>query len=1038
MRFVADLHIHSHLSRATSKNLNLEQLHRWAQLKGIGVVGTGDFTHPRWFAELREKLVPEGDGLFALRDDLARPIDAEVPPACRAEVRFLLSVEISNIYKRAERVRKVHNLVYAPDFDTAGRIAGALARIGNLSSDGRPILGLDSRDLLEIVLESSSDAFLVPAHIWTPWFSALGAQSGFDAIADCYDDLAAHVFAAETGLSSDPAMNWRLTQLDRLALVSNSDAHSPEKLGREANLFDCERSYFTVRDALRGRAAGFLGTVEFFPEEGKYHFDGHRKCRTSLDPRGARETGGLCPACGKKLTAGVMSRIEALADRPEGDRPESGRPYRSLVPLAELIGEVIDTGAKSLKVRRAYDRLLERVGPELSLLVEAPIEELDREGPPLLAEAVRRMRAGEVKVTAGYDGEYGVIRAFDEAERRRLLAQLSFALPGAEAVRLADAPAPYLAASTPAAPKRPGPAVDAGLNPQQRAVVEHGDGPILVVAGPGTGKTRTIVHRIAHLVRTRGVSPPAITAITFTRKAAGELRERLLAALGPDAEPIAATTFHAFGLELLRAFRTAAGLPPEFRVLDESERRALLESAVAGDRAAGKAIARAKAHGRSPGGVEAALRLAFAAYEDALARAAALDFDDLVARAVALLESSAEALVRAQERCRYLFVDEYQDVNAAQHRLVRLLAPPGANLCAVGDPDQAIYGFRGADASYLKHFAADYPDAAVVALAQNYRSPAAVVRAATQVIAGSPGRKPRSLHPLEETSPPIEIVAAANEADEAAFVAAEIERALGGTSLYSLDAGRADGGDDRALAFHDFAVLFRIGAQADALAEALGRAGIPFRRAGDAPLTADPLVAELCERLRRLSGSKDARPAASDRALTAQVGRRPVAEIVDALFQSGRGGDDRRRAADLVAAIAVPFGIDVAGFADHLATFRETDLGLETQKVALLSLHAAKGLEFPVVFVTGCEDGLIPFRQQGLAGIDVEEERRLLYVGMTRARRRLVITAAARRTLFGRTREAVPSPFLATFAETPITPVRIGLRPDRVRQLRLL
>ena len=425
MKLVADLHIHSRFSRATSKDLDLPHLHRTAQTKGIAVLGTGDFTHPAWMAELRECLVPAEPGLFRLRDDLAAAVDADVPGACRAPVRFLLSVEISNIYKRGDRTRKVHNLVFAPDFEVANKIAGRLGKMGNIASDGRPILGLDSRDLLEIVLEASPDAFLIPAHVWTPWFSALGARSGFDSIAECFGDLAHHVFAAETGLSSDPAMNWRLSQLDRLALVSSSDAHSPEKLGREATLFDCDLSYFALRDALRDKSEGFVGTVELFPEEGKYHFDGHRKCDVVLTPREARELGRICPRCKRPLTAGVAGRIEDLSDRPEGARPESAKPFLSLVPLPEVLGELLDTGASSVKVRKAYDRLLGRVGPELAILTEAPVEELGREGPPLLPEAIARIRKGEVVRRSGYDGEYGVVRAFDEDERRRLLSPVS-------------------------------------------------------------------------------------------------------------------------------------------------------------------------------------------------------------------------------------------------------------------------------------------------------------------------------------------------------------------------------------------------------------------------------------------------------------------------------------------------------------------------------------------------------------------------------------------------------------------------------------
>ncbi len=431
MPFVADLHIHSYLSRATSRALDLEHVHAWAQRKGIAVVATGDFTHPRWFAELRDKLVPAGAGLFRLRDDLAAAVDEGVHAAARAPVRFILSVEVSSIYKRGDRVRKVHNLLYAPDFATASRIASRLARIGNVESDGRPILGLDSRDLLEITLESSPDAFLIPAHVWTPWFSALGEKSGFDSLDECFGDLAQHIFAAETGLSSDPAMNWRLSALDRVSLVSSSDAHSPEKLGREANRFDCELSYFAMRDALRERSPKFLGTLEFFPEEGKYHHEGHRACAVNLAPSEAAALGHLCPRCGKTLTGGVASRVAALADRPEGFRPEGAKPFTNLVPLVELLGEILGVGASSGRVRNHYDKLLAGIGSEISALTEWPVEDAERDGPPLLGEALRRMRAGEVKRIAGFDGEYGSVRVFDDEERKRLLAQTGLAFDGA-------------------------------------------------------------------------------------------------------------------------------------------------------------------------------------------------------------------------------------------------------------------------------------------------------------------------------------------------------------------------------------------------------------------------------------------------------------------------------------------------------------------------------------------------------------------------------------------------------------------------------
>src|SRR5690242_16829063 len=314
--FVADLHVHSRYSRACSRDCDLEHLAWWAARKGIALVGTGDLCHPAWAEEIRTKLVPAEPGLFRLRPDLERDVLATLPASVRVPVRFLLSVEISTIYKRGERTRKIHHLLYAPDFDAAARITSRLSKIGNLAADGRPILGLDSRDLLEIVLESDPASYLVPAHIWTPWFSVLGSKAGFDAVEECYGDLAPHIFALETGLSSDPAMNWRISVLDRYRLVSSSDAHSPAKLGREATAFDAPLDYFAIRRALE-TGQGFGGTVEFFPEEGKYHLDGHRKCNVVLSPAETRALSLACPVCGHPVTVGVLHRVEELADREE-------------------------------------------------------------------------------------------------------------------------------------------------------------------------------------------------------------------------------------------------------------------------------------------------------------------------------------------------------------------------------------------------------------------------------------------------------------------------------------------------------------------------------------------------------------------------------------------------------------------------------------------------------------------------------------------------------------------------------------------------
>ena len=366
MPYIADLHVHSHYSRATSKDLNLASLYQWAQIKGIDVVGTGDFTHPQWFQELKEKLVPDGSGFYRLKD----PPQVPALPGLKSQakdVRFCLTTEISSIYKQGGKVRKNHNLLYAPDLETVAKLNAKLATIGNLAADGRPILGLAARDLLEITLEASERAYLIPAHIWTPWFSTLGSKSGYDSIEACFRDLTPHIFALETGLSSDPAMNWKISALDGYTMISNSDAHSPQKLGREANLFNTAMTYDAMFEAMKTQK-GFLGTLEFFPEEGKYHMDGHRKCGVCIEPATTQAYKGLCPACGQPLTIGVLHRVEELADRSQPQQPQGAANFEYIIPLPEIIAEIKNAGPNSKRVQQEFQQVIGQFGNEFSFL----------------------------------------------------------------------------------------------------------------------------------------------------------------------------------------------------------------------------------------------------------------------------------------------------------------------------------------------------------------------------------------------------------------------------------------------------------------------------------------------------------------------------------------------------------------------------------------------------------------------------------------------------------------------------------------------
>jgi len=417
VRFIADLHIHSRYSRATSRDMTPEGISYWSQLKGIRVVGTGDFTHPGWVRELQDRLVRQENNLYKLKD-----APDGVPSRCRSDVFFIPTAEISCIYKKGERIRKIHLIIIMPSLELVTAFNARLSRIGNITSDGRPILGLDARTLLEMVLQISEDSLVIPAHAWTPHFSIFGAFSGFDSIEECFEDLSDSIYAIETGLSSDPPMNWRLSELDRVRLVSNSDAHSPSKLGREANIFESVLSYEGILNAIKS-GKGFEGTIEFYPEEGKYHFDGHRNCSVCLSPEETRKHGKRCPICGRPLTVGVMHRVEMLADRDDGYRPPEAKPFYSAIPLQEIIAEALKAGVNTKKVQALYMKMLNDLGPEFDILLEVDIEEIKRSAGEVVAEGIKRMRKGEVHISPGFDGEFGKIRLFEEVERQEIKGQ---------------------------------------------------------------------------------------------------------------------------------------------------------------------------------------------------------------------------------------------------------------------------------------------------------------------------------------------------------------------------------------------------------------------------------------------------------------------------------------------------------------------------------------------------------------------------------------------------------------------------------------
>lgn len=410
MKFIADFHIHSRYSRATSKEMNIISLDKWSRIKGINVLGTGDFTHPLWLKELKENLEPAESGLYKLKNS-------------DSPTRFILTVEISSIYSKGGKTRRIHNLVFAPSFEVADKINVNLGWIGNLKSDGRPILGLDSKELAKIVLNISPECLIIPAHCWTPWFSIFGSKSGFDSIEECFEEYSKYIYAVETGLSSDPAMNWRLSKLDKIALISNSDSHSPSRIGREANILDTELSYKGIIQAIKERSESpdepkkFVSTIEFFPEEGRYHYDGHRNCGVCLAPEQSKKQNNICLKCGRPLTLGVVYRVGELADRAFGEKPQFAPPFKNLIPLDQIIGDALGIGVNSKGVQKEYQELISKIGNEFKILLDATEQELRSATLPKIAQGIIKVRQGKVNIEPGYDGEYGKISIFKEDEK---------------------------------------------------------------------------------------------------------------------------------------------------------------------------------------------------------------------------------------------------------------------------------------------------------------------------------------------------------------------------------------------------------------------------------------------------------------------------------------------------------------------------------------------------------------------------------------------------------------------------------------------
>lgn len=1022
MKFIADLHIHSHYSMATSGKLTPEYLEYWGRLKGINVIGTGDCIHPGWLNELSEKLEPAENGFFVLKDSYrleeSKRLKHENIPD---RVYFILTGEISSIYKRDGKVRKVHNLTIFPDMESLIKVQRRLDDIGNIRSDGRPILGLDSRIILEMALESSQKSFLIPAHIWTPWFSVLGSKSGFDTIDECYGDLTKHIFAVETGLSSDPPMNWTCSFLDKFRLVSNSDAHSPEKLGREANLFDTELSYDGIYNGLKDDR-GFLGTVEFFPQEGKYHYDGHKKCSVVFNPLETAKHEGICPVCGKELTKGVMYRVAELGDR-NNDSLLNTKECRYITQLPDVIAEIKkQKSSNSKNVTSEYLNIINRLGSEFHIYLNSHIDEISSVGGELLGEAVRRLRNGEINISEGFDGEFGTVKVFHDGEidsfrYSPLFKNSSVHEPEAELpyrhslefdikefkelvalekqnrLNIKEALKPAESSTE--------------LTPEQIDAVTHINSPILIIAGPGSGKTKVLAERVKYLINEGLALSYEIAALTFSKKAADEIAGRLSGDM--ELREITISTIHSFGLSILRNNYEDFNLKKDFLILSDDERLEIVRTLSIKDK---KTMSTLKDISKFKQGIHSDLdNVILDEYENRLKEINSIDIDDLIFLTSKVLTEDEVLRKKSLGRLKHLLIDEFQDINAAQYKLIKAITVNSdCLLTAIGDPDQAIYGFRGSDTKYINNLKSDYPDLKTVALTKSFRCPDTILKAADDVMDRS-----NYLKGITEGTV-INIHEAESDNSEADWIAGEIVKLIGGVRSLSIVRGISDE-ENKNYGFSDFAVLCRASFMFDSIIKAFDSHGIPYQMIDNDPFYMKEPYKSPFKSIREsyllLKRGDNKR---KDQLFNMIKDGESLTAVAQYLFKNQSEEYDEDK--------VIRFTEGIKDYDEFVRLYNlrsgVDDYTPEFEAVPIITIHSAKGLEFKNVFIPGCDDMIIPFSLFGKDDKtddspeenDFEEEKRIFYVALTRAKERLYLSHAGKRLYRGRVLNLKRSRFL--------------------------
>ena len=1015
MKLIADLHIHSHFSRATSKELEPVHIEYWAKIKGVNIVGTGDFTHPAWKDELEKYLEPAEQGLYKLKKEFVIENPVKKPDI----VRFILSAEISNIYKKNDKVRKIHNVLLAPDFETVKKIQKELDRRKfNIRSDGRPILGMDSRDLLEMLMEIDERIVFIPAHIWTPWFAVLGSKSGFDSIHECFEDMTKYIFALETGLSSDLPMNWICSFLDDFNLISNSDAHSPEKLGRNANIFNIDLSYYNLVNALKDKNSDqFIGTIDLYPQEGKYHYDGHRNCGIRFNPVETVEHNSLCPVCGKPLTKGVAHRVASLADRNDPLLRPHRKQFSYIIPLKEILAEINKTGPNTIKVKKNYDNIISKLGSELFILLNSDIAEIKKYSGELLAEAINRMRSGHVIIEEGFDGQYGTIKLFEPGELEALGNKFIFLtksmkenykqrkLLNFDIARFRELKSQQNSKDN-LQNQNFG---QISINQEQKKAIEHFKGPALIIAGPGTGKTYILTQRVAWLVEKQSVTPENILAITFTNQATKEMRSRLIKLLNLKANKLTISTFHSLGYMILKeAFPNK-----EFVIITDIDKEQILKIIGVPNKQIKKIVSYISGYKNLLNKeYDSEFETFFKKYENFLNKNNLVDFDDLIYKTLILLEKNSLLLNSLQKKWDFILVDEFQDINKAQYKLLNLLAEETkSNIFVIGDPNQSIYSFRGANNKIIETFKTYY-NPIIYTIETSYRVPQKILQASNNIL-----ETKQTLKGLSDGTK-IKILDHPTEKSEAEYIAREIEKIIGGVHFFSLDSKVIDNTTEAQVkSLSEIGILVRTRHQFEPLIKALSDHNIPYEVIGNKPFFLKDNFVELIDYLKFIlyPENKFLKLKIGEKALFVEqidLSKEPYHIVKQVIKLINFNSENIER----FLFIAKEFN-NLKSFLRSLEIADvQDDLTLNHESVKIMTLHASKGLEFEVVFIAGLEKGILPYTIYR-KNTDISEERRLFYVGMTRAKKLLYLTYAKTRNFMNRQYQLEPSPFIKDIKE---------------------